>query len=200
MRVFPQLKDECYTILNLGCGNQLYGSVRVDKYRGTANLIADVETTLPFRDDMFEIVYSRFLFEHLRNPSTVLKEMVRVLKPDGVLVLITDNAAYPPFHLPPSFGSGFHAGGYVGSGPEDKHYGAYTIEHLENHLQCAGLKIVTVEYVYPDDVGCKGGIWQKITMALRLYQINILKPFCMPNILAIGVKTDKNYGPKDYGI
>jgi SAM-dependent methyltransferase len=192
VKEFLQLKDESHTILNLGSGNQLYGAVRVDKYRGAANVIADVEAVLPFRDDAFEIVYSRFLFEHLRNPSLVLKEMVRVLKPKGTLVLITDNAAYPPFHLPPSLGSGFHAGGYVGLGPEDKHYGAYTLEHLENHLRCAGLKIATVEYVYPDDVGGKGGIWQKITKLLRLYQLNTLRPFCVANILAIGVKTDKN--------
>jgi len=79
--------------LNLCCGNQLYGDVRVDKYPGAANVIADVEWGLPFRNDIFDIVYSRFLFEHLRNPGFVLKEMARVMKPGGKLILITDNAA-----------------------------------------------------------------------------------------------------------
>jgi len=67
-------------ILDLGCGGQIYGDVRVDKYRGAANVIADVEETLPFRDEVFETVYSRFLFEHLKNPGFVLGEMVRVLR------------------------------------------------------------------------------------------------------------------------
>jgi len=179
-------------ILDLGCGDQIYGDVRVDKYRGAANVIADVEETLPFRDEVFETVYSRFLFEHLRNPGFVLREMVRVLRPGGKLILITDNAAYPPFHFPPSFGSGFHVGGYKGSGLEDKHYGVFTKEHLENHLQYAGLKVATIKYVYADDVGGKGGIWQKISNFLRLHRLNNLKPFCMANILATGIKPARN--------
>ena len=177
--------------LNLGCGNQLFGDVRVDKYRGATNFIADVEAPLPFKDASFEIVYSRFLFEHLKNPGFVLKEMVRVLKPGGKIILITDNAAYPPFHLPSSYGSGFHVGGYKGSGVEDKHYGLYTLEHLAYHFQYAGLEIEILKYVYADEVGGKGGIWQKISKLLRMYQLTVFKPFCMPNILAIGTKPSK---------
>jgi len=70
-------------ILNLGCGEQTYGDVRVDIYRGKADLLADVEKSLPFKDNILDEVYSRHLFEHLRNPSSVLGEMVRVLKPGG---------------------------------------------------------------------------------------------------------------------
>jgi SAM-dependent methyltransferase len=178
--------------LNLGCGNQPYGAVRVDRYRGAANVIADVEAPLPLRDNTFDVVYSRFLFEHLRNPSLVLKEMVRVLKPEGKVILITDNAAYPPFHLPHRWGSGFHVGGYRGMGPEDRHYGMYTREHIVNHLQQVGLEVVTVDYVYADAVGGEDGAWQKASNLLRLHRLSILKPFCMANILAIGTKPTEN--------
>lgn len=190
-RLRPKQGNSCCLALNLGCGYQLYGDVRVDKYRTAANVVADVEAILPFQDEVFEIVYSKFLFEHLMNPNFVLKEMVRVLKPGGKLILITDNAAYPPFHLPPSLGSGFHVGGYRGSGSEDKHYGLYTIEHIKNHLQHAGLKIVDVKYVYADEVDGKGGPWQKICKSLSLHRWNLLKPFCMANISAIGIKSAK---------
>jgi GT2 family glycosyltransferase len=178
-------------ILNLGCGDQVFGEVRLDRYRGAANVIADAETSLPFKDDSFDVVYSRFVFEHLRNPSFVLKEMVRVLEPEGKLVLITDNAAFPPFHLPASFGSGFHAGGYEGSGVEDRHYCLYTLEHLAHHFQYAGLKIETLKFVRADEVGGNDGIWQQITNLLRINKLRVLKPFCMSNILAVGRKPPK---------
>lgn len=181
-----------YQALNLGCGTQQYGDVKVDRYRGSANVIADVETPLPFTDEVFEIVYSRFLFEHLRNPSLVLKEMVRVLKPGGKLVLITDNASFPPFYLPPSLGSGFHVGGYSGAGTEDRHYGVFTQEHLKHHLQHVGLRIAKVKYVYADEVGGRCGLWQKISKLLRLHQISFLEPFCTANILVIGTKNVAN--------
>lgn len=190
--VEPDQSRDSHVTLNLGCGNQRYGDVRVDKYRGSANLIADVEETLPFKDEMFEVVYSRFLFEHLRNPSVALEEMIRVLRPKGRVILITDNAAYPPFYFSNSMGSGFHAGCYRGSGPEDQHYCVYAPEHLKNHLLHFGLEGVIVYYAYADDVGGKGGIWQKIGKLLRVHRLNILKPFCMPNIVAMGIKPKKD--------
>ena len=180
-------------VLNLGCGEQTYGDVRVDLYRCKANLLADVEKPLPLKDEVFDEVYSRFLFEHLKNPSNVLGEMVRVLKHGGKLVLVTDNAAFPPFHLPPIFGSGFHAGGYKSAGPKDKHYGAYTLEHIRNHLKEIGLQVVLIKYTYAEDVGGKGGAWQKFCKILKLHRCSLFRPFCMPNIVAVGIKPIKHH-------
>lgn len=38
---------------------------------------------LPFEDNTFHIVYCRYLLEHVQNPLVVLKEIHRVLKPNG---------------------------------------------------------------------------------------------------------------------
>jgi len=181
-------------VLNLGCGKQMYGDVRVDLYRGKANLIVDVEKSLPFKDNVFDEVYSRHFFEHLRNPSSVLGEMVRVLKPGGRLVLITDNAAYIPFHLHPKFGSGFHSwNGYHGVSPVDKHFSLYTPEHLKNHLLDQNLQIVTIKYAYSPDVAeHPGGPYQKITRFISLSKLlPMLKPFIYPNILVVAVKSSR---------
>jgi SAM-dependent methyltransferase len=180
-------------ILNLGCGEQTYGDVRVDIYRGKANLLADVEKSLPFKSDVFDEVYSRHLFEHLRNPSSVLSEMVRVLKPSGRVVLITDNAAYIPWHLHPRFGSGGHSwNGYHSFSPIDKHFSICTPEHLKNHLLDHRLQIVTIKYAYSPDVAeHPGGPYQKIARALSLSRLSILRPFIHPNILAVAVKLSK---------
>lgn len=178
-------------VLNLGCGEQTYGDVRVDIYRGKANLLADVEKSLPFKNDVFDEVYSRHFFEHLKNPSIGLSEMVRVLKSGGRLVLITDNAAYIPFHLHPRFGSGFHSwNGYRGVSPIDKHFSLYTPEHLKNHLLDQKLQIAVIKYVYSSDVAeDSGGPFQKITRFLSLsVLLPILRPFIHPNIFVVAVK------------
>jgi ubiquinone/menaquinone biosynthesis C-methylase UbiE len=42
---------------------------------------------LPFSDHSFDIVFSQGVVEHFRDPSAMLREQIRVLKPDGVLVI-----------------------------------------------------------------------------------------------------------------
>lgn len=178
-------------VLNLGCGEQTYGDVRVDLYHGKANLLADIEKSLPFKSDIFDEVYSRYLFEHLRNPSFVLSEMVRVLKPRGRLVLITDNAAYIPFHLHPKVGSGFHSwNGYRSVSLIDKHFSLYTPEHLKNHLLDQKLQIVTIKYTYSPEGSSRP--FQKITRFFSLSKLlPILRPFIYPNILVVAVKSPR---------
>ena len=53
----------------------------------------DIEM-LPFADDSFSIVLSRYAFHHFLRPDVVLSEMVRVCRPGG-RILIAD-VAMPP--------------------------------------------------------------------------------------------------------
>jgi len=53
-------------------------------------LVADAQT-LPFADSSFDLVVSCECLEHVPNPSKALNEMFRVLRPNGRLVLTTEN-------------------------------------------------------------------------------------------------------------
>ena len=63
------------------------------KELGLNNLSWDVGTAspLPYASDSFSVVVTRYSFHHFLDPKTVLDEMIRVCKPDGV-VLIADVA------------------------------------------------------------------------------------------------------------
>jgi ubiquinone/menaquinone biosynthesis C-methylase UbiE len=45
---------------------------------------------LPFCDNFFDGVFSIFVIEHLTDPTPMLREIHRVLKPSGKLVIATD--------------------------------------------------------------------------------------------------------------
>lgn len=58
---------------------------------------------LPFADASFDIVTSIEVIEHVANPDLMLKEIRRVLKPDGILHITTANKWWPiepHYHLP----------------------------------------------------------------------------------------------------
>jgi ubiquinone/menaquinone biosynthesis C-methylase UbiE len=40
---------------------------------------------LPFADASFDVVFAHQFLQHLREPGTALREMVRVLRPDGIV-------------------------------------------------------------------------------------------------------------------
>ncbi|NMC36074.1 class I SAM-dependent methyltransferase [Candidatus Beckwithbacteria bacterium] len=50
---------------------------------------------IPCKDGSFDLVYSAFVLEHLQNPSQNIKEMIRVLEKDGLLVLLAPNYGAP---------------------------------------------------------------------------------------------------------
>ncbi|HSD24520.1 MAG TPA: methyltransferase domain-containing protein [Solirubrobacterales bacterium] len=54
-------------------------------------------TDLPFPDDQFDVVVSRFALHHMDDPAAAIAEMVRVCRPDGSVTLI-DMVAGGPRH------------------------------------------------------------------------------------------------------
>jgi len=82
------------SLLDIGCGtNQLvraYGSgIGVDLHQfGGADLIVEDSAHLPFDENAFDTVAILAALNHIPNRSEVLREVWRVLKPDGT-VLVT---------------------------------------------------------------------------------------------------------------
>jgi SAM-dependent methyltransferase len=46
---------------------------------------------LPYEDDRFDIVVSRYVFEHIENPAGAARELLRVTKPGGWICALTPN-------------------------------------------------------------------------------------------------------------
>ena len=95
-------------VLDAGCGSGKYSVgtnspthsykvAGIDNFESVRkNSIVDYQvcgnvSELPFGDGSFDVVYGRWLVEHLENPRIALREFHRVLKSGGRLALFTPN-------------------------------------------------------------------------------------------------------------
>lgn len=78
-------------IINLGAGVKKVRedviNVDVSPYAGV-DVVADV-CQLPFEDNYADAIISECLLEHVKDPIVAVKEMYRVLKPDGMVYIST---------------------------------------------------------------------------------------------------------------
>jgi SAM-dependent methyltransferase len=51
-------------------------------------------TTIPFESGSFDLVISFHVLEHVAEPDSYLREMARVCRPGGYIVIVTPNAAF----------------------------------------------------------------------------------------------------------
>ena len=166
------------TILNIGCGNDNYGDVRIDFIKTPATThIANIENGLPFESNLFDEVYSSYVWEHIKNPYKLLLEMKRVCKPNGKIIIITDNAGYIPTNIRIK---ALHGNHIIGN---DKHYALYTMEHMRNFFNEANINILSNELIY----------WEKLTGRKSRILHSILafifgKRLWMPSVKIIGIK------------
>jgi SAM-dependent methyltransferase len=112
--------------LNVGSGDtDLHNRlINTDLYRTQATDCVANALALPFPDAAYDLVISQEAVEHIVNPFAAVNEMVRVLKPDGLLYLQV------PFVI------GYHPG------PED--YWRFTREGVGALLDGAGLRCETL--------------------------------------------------------
>lgn len=74
--------------LNLGCGNDSRGDIRIDinPERKGLNIIADAHC-IPLRDNVFDCVFCKSTLEHLKSPIKGLSEMKRVSN-EKILIVV----------------------------------------------------------------------------------------------------------------
>ena len=107
---------------------------------------------IPWEDESFDLAFSDNVLEHLENPEAVFKEVARVLKPGGrLLVKTTNKRHYMPViaRLTPH---GFHKfyNSLRGRDPEDTFPTTYRVNTGEDMHRCArasGLEVTEVKLI-----------------------------------------------------
>jgi len=100
-------------LLDLGCGDgsfavelgkkvgtdQLYGIEAANEFkgqpqkRGVKTYVADLNEPLPLDSESFDVVHSNQVIEHLYKTDIHLREIFRILKPEGYVIISTPNLA-----------------------------------------------------------------------------------------------------------
>lgn len=106
-------KNENAALLDLGCDdgewtvelgeqigtNNIFGidvvenRIREAAKRGIACRCADLNGCLPLDNSYYDVVHANQVIEHIHNLEGFIKEIYRVLKPDGYAIISTENLA-----------------------------------------------------------------------------------------------------------
>ncbi len=152
-------------VLDAGCGS---GRLFTYELRGRASLIVGVDVdpevaanpnvdapvrgdlaALPFADAAFDLVICKHVLEHLERPEEPIRELARVLRPGGRLLILTPDR----FHyvsllasvLPPSAQRLVARGrGLAGREVHRTRYRANTPRRLRSLARQAGLRVETL--------------------------------------------------------
>jgi len=124
-------------ILDVGCGKgthmNLFTSIGFDAWgldirKETDNKkirICDIENDkFPYKSNTFNYIFSKSLIEHIHRPDNCLKEMYRVLKPGGRIIIMTPDWKSQMKHFWDDY----------------SHYHAYTSKSLKDILTIFGFR------------------------------------------------------------
>jgi SAM-dependent methyltransferase len=150
-------------LLDFGCGAKPYKNIiNVSEYIGLdfpseghdhSNEAIDVfydGKSIPFEDNSFDSIFSSEVFEHVFNLEDMLKELFRVLKPEGIILITC------PFA--------------IGEHEQPNDYARYTSFALK-HMMCkAGFDVIHYEKL-------GGSIDAIIQLRLTYFQRNIMPNF-----------------------
>tara|TARA_B100001121_G_C18555350_1_gene557644 strand:- start:43 stop:699 length:657 start_codon:yes stop_codon:yes gene_type:complete len=86
------------SLLDLGSADGVFVNVSkkegLDAYGLDAHDLDLEDDKIDFSDNRFDIVTAISLIEHVKNPNNLLKETMRVLKKDGIFILVTPDWSY----------------------------------------------------------------------------------------------------------
>ena len=158
-------------VLDCGCGDGLYlktlrelGECRVLGFdlNGTSLRLAKEHVNsmsvpfvqgnscaLPFGDNTFDKIFSTEVLEHIPDDHQALREIHRILKPGGRLIITVPNHNYPllwdPINWVLEAATGSHIKSGFWAGLWNMHLRLYYPEEIEAVIKKAGLKIISIE-------------------------------------------------------
>lgn len=151
----------------------------------TAFALADA-LHLPFADAGFDAVVSVCALEHFADDALALREIHRVLKPDGQFILSVDSLSYD------------------GIGKEfrktcvERHHvvRCYRAADLRALLEAAGFEVESMRYLF-NSPGSSGAF--KFTTYLHWRGIDLLDPLLYPLLRFLAKASDRMFGRADQG-
>jgi len=143
--------------------------------------------TLPFGDRSFDLVFMTEVIEHLVDPAGALKEVRRILKPHGYLILSTPNLACLPNRLllmigvQPLFSevSEEHIHGrwlrmFGQGGQPVGHLRLYTKRALQEFISSSGFQILRMRGAAFHEAGLSGAVESAIANVAGLAMIFVV--------------------------
>ncbi len=110
------------------------------KFKGNLLVVSDVRR-LGFKKESFDLIISDSTIDHFPQLDCALRELYRILKPQGMLILTLNNK----FNFPFSFKLWFHRMLNI----KDAHYGySYSCNHLFLEVKKVGFEIKDITYIY----------------------------------------------------
>ncbi len=135
----------------------------------TDAVVADL-ASLPYEDGTFDLVYSKYVFEHLDRPLDVMRELRRVMRSGAHLLIHTPNRWHYVALFATLTPTSFHAWYQARRGrPEidtfPTRYRANDTKSLERLAMASGFRVVSVElletkpdYLYFSPIAYRAGI------------------------------------------
>ena len=139
-------------LLNVGCGMDQRGTDFLDiaKHHEKVVICNVDKDRFPYSNETFEMIYAFHVIEHLTNTRHFMTECWRVLKYQGKMLLVTDNASFLPYHMPFK-GSGAHDG-YNSNDSNDKHFHIHTKQDIINLSSTFMFNVEQCGYCYNESV------------------------------------------------
>ncbi len=107
--------------------------------RGLLAVAADASEPLPFADASFDLVHAGEIVEHVFDPLGLFRELVRVLRPGGLLVGTVPNVVGLGERVRVLAGRAPDALGLHPDAPAGDHIRAFTVDRVAQLAQLAGL-------------------------------------------------------------
>lgn len=112
------------------------------KWQENANTVAAIGEELPFADGAFDVVLSDNVIDHAENPLKIVRELVRVLAPGGLLYF-TVNIHHPLYNLASKAHGAWNALGIKFElSPFADHTVHFTEEKMKNFFARLPLEII----------------------------------------------------------